>query len=285
MGGPIEGAGASEASKVSAPEPEGHGDPRRAMRRAVGDGGVRTRPTSSQLDREQATRGRRGESSIGTRANAVERVYRALRTGILDGTYPFGARLGEVDLAAAFGVSRTPVREALRRLESEGIVEVVPYRGVRVRRWSAQEIDDIFDLRAVLEGYAAGRAAQRATASDVAALDALCDEMEALAGAGPPSDLDHLAALNGRLHRRILELSGNALLPQLVWSITQLPLVVSTFGHYSADELRRSMRHHRELVDALRAHDPRWATAVMQAHVRAARRVILGPREHEPPTR
>src|SRR5512136_1769949 len=90
---------------------------------------------------------------------AVDRVYARLRSGILDGSYPQGARLGEVELAETLGVSRTPVREALRRLGSEGLVETLPNKGARVRTWSPQELDAISDLRALLEGHGAALAA------------------------------------------------------------------------------------------------------------------------------
>lgn len=224
---------------------------------------------------------RAGDADPGAaQGNAADRVYEAVRAGILDGTYEFGARLGEVELAATFGVSRTPVREALRRLDSEGLLETLPNRGARVRSWSGRELDDIFDLRALLEGHAAGLAAARVGPADVEQLHALCDEMERVSRGGRAYDLDRLADFNGQLHRQILELSGNALLPQLVRSITQLPMVVSTFAHYSADQLQRSMRQHRELVEALAARDAQWATAVMRSHVLSARRVML-PAEHQ----
>ena len=94
-------------------------------------------------------------SAEGTPAiQAVDRVYATLRQGILDGIYAPGARLGEADLAVALGVSRTPVREALRRLGSEGLLSTLPNKGARVRTWTASELSDISDLRAILEGHA-----------------------------------------------------------------------------------------------------------------------------------
>lgn len=233
----------------------------------------------ARTERAAAPRGGRSSGPPGAGdeepKNAADRVYGAVRAGILGGTYEFGARLGEVELADTFGVSRTPVREALRRLDSEGLIETLPNRGARVRSWSGHELDDIFDLRALLEGHAAGLAAGRAGRDDIAMLHALCDEMDRVSRGGRAYDLDRLADVNGRLHQQILELSGNALLPQLVRSITQLPMVVSTFGHYSADQLQRSMRQHRELVEALAAHDSQWADSVMRSHVLSARRVLL----------
>jgi DNA-binding GntR family transcriptional regulator len=89
---------------------------------------------------------------------AADRAYSALRGGILDGRYGSGARLGEIEVADELGLSRTPVREALRRLGSEGLVEVQPRRGARVRAWSTQDLEETYELRALLEGLAARRA-------------------------------------------------------------------------------------------------------------------------------
>lgn len=267
---------------------DGTGEPDPAAERGLTAGAGRTHGRGRTKTKRAAAR--RGGSAAGPGGvdgqeplNAADRVYSAVRAGILDGTYEFGARLGEVELADTFGVSRTPVREALRRLDSEGLLETLPNRGARVRSWSEHELDDIFDLRALLEGHAASLAAGRVNDDDIALLGALCDEMERVSLGGRAYDLERLAEFNGRLHRQILELSGNALLPQLVRSVTQLPIVVSTFAHYSADQLQRSMRQHRELVEALAAHDVHWANAVMRSHVLSARRVLLGaePAERE----
>lgn len=205
---------------------------------------------------------------------AVERVYAALRDGILDGTYAHGERLGEAELAEALGVSRTPVREALQRLGSEGLVETLPNRGARVRTWSAQEIDNIFDLRALLEGHAAALAASRVTADNLAQMNELCDDMESAARRGGTQNLDRIAGLNNAFHATVLTLSGNALLPALTRSVVQVPIVMRTFRRYTPERLRESMRQHREIVHALAAADPIWAEASMRAHILSARPVL-----------
>src|SRR5262245_22064781 len=101
---------------------------------------------------------------------AVELVYTVVRQGILDGTYAEGTRLGEVELAKALKVSRTPVREALRRLLSDGLIETVPNQGSRVRRWDPAQLGELFSVRALLEANAAALAATRVTEEDVAVM-------------------------------------------------------------------------------------------------------------------
>jgi DNA-binding GntR family transcriptional regulator len=104
--------------------------------------------------------------------------------------------------------------------------------------------------------------------ADLHALKDLAGEMDAAAKHQP--DVDVLTELNNRFHRAILEASGNARLCSLMSSIVQVPLVWRTFSHYTPEELQRSLAHHHELIDTLRAGDSEWAESVMRAHVRAA---------------
>ncbi|GAA1888870.1 GntR family transcriptional regulator [Williamsia serinedens] len=203
---------------------------------------------------------------------AVDRAYSSIRAAILDGSYGPGARLGEAELAQLTEASRTPVREALRQLEVEGLVEVLPHRGARVSAFTADDLDEIYDLRMTLEAFAAGRAATRITAESTDRMAELCDEMEAAAAAGR---LDAVAAANVAFHDIVREASASTRLTSMLAAVTQLPLMMRTFHRYAPDDLRRSAGHHRELVAALRARDEVWADAVMRSHVRAAKSVLL----------
>jgi len=219
---------------------------------------------------------------------ATERAYSQIRSGLLGGVFAPGERLREEDLAQRTGVSRTPVREALRRLALEGFVDLQPGRGVQVVSWSDQDLDEIFSVRALLEGYGAAQAAQRASAEDVEALTVLCDRMDAVAETTYAADLGDLgddgpidddlraayqeiAELNNEFHQTVLAAAGNAHLRSLMGGLISMPLVQRTFMRYSGERLARSMSHHRELVDAFRAGDASWASSVMTAHVRSAR--------------
>jgi DNA-binding GntR family transcriptional regulator len=209
---------------------------------------------------------------------AADRAYSALRAGILTGRHGFGERLGEIEIAAELGLSRTPVREALRRLGSEGLVEVLPNRGARVRTWTAQDLEESYELRAVLEGLAARRAAARVEPAVLAEMDDLADRMVTVdpsLGHRPAGDFDELAALNGRFHALITTAAGSAHLAATLGGLVQLPLVMQTYRRYTPAALARSHAHHREIVDALRAGDGAWAESVMRSHVLAARAVLL----------
>lgn len=199
---------------------------------------------------------------------ATDHAYRLIRGQILSGERNGGDWLREEDLAEAIGVSRTPIREALRRLTAEGLVRYERNRGVQVQAWTVQDLDEIFSLRSVLEPWGC-RLAALSTSVDLEALDLLAHDMDRAAD-GETADVDLITDLNNRFHRMILDGSGNRRLGSVVSSVVQVPLVWRTFSHYSEADLRRSLAHHHELVAALRAGDPDWAESVMRSHVRAA---------------
>lgn len=182
-----------------------------------------------------------------------------------------GARLGEVELASFLNISRTPIREALRRLGADGLVELESNRGARVASWTAEDIDETFVLRALLESHGASLAASRIDDADIDGLESLCEEMERLAGERDGTGLERLNEANREFHSRIVAASGSARLPALVSSVVQMPIALRTFRRYSDEAMRRSANHHRELVAAFRARNSSWASAVMHAHIMAAR--------------
>ncbi|KIQ18240.1 MULTISPECIES: GntR family transcriptional regulator [unclassified Rhodococcus (in: high G+C Gram-positive bacteria)] len=206
---------------------------------------------------------------------AVDRVYSHIREAIVAGTYAPGARLGEVELAEITDTSRTPVREALRQLEMEGLVEVLPHKGARVYQWTADDLDEIYDLRMTLEAMAAARAASRIDDKDVDRLSELCDLMETAARDGAAQQLDLMAQLNDEFHAIVRTAAASTRLMSMLGAVIQLPLVMRTFHRYAPVDLARSHAHHRDLVAALRAGDETWADSVMRAHVRAAKHVLL----------
>ncbi len=223
-----------------------------------------------------------GESDAG---HAADHAYRLIRDEILAGRRAGGEWLRESEMAEWTGVSRTPVREALRRLTAEGLVRYERHRGVQVQNWSVRDMDEIFSLRSVLEPWGCRLAALSGTV-DIAELDDLAHRMDAQAPDGRPADVDKLTELNNTFHRTVLAGADNTRLSTVISSVIQLPLVWRTFSRYTPDALRRSLAHHHELVAALAARDPDWAESVMRSHVRAAWHTIRAnpsPAEHKDP--
>ncbi|MDB5510634.1 MAG: transcriptional regulator, GntR family [Enterovirga sp.] len=208
-------------------------------------------------------------------AVAEQKAYEAIRTAIASGAFRGGMHLRAADLAERYGVSRTPVREALRRLHAEGLVEFFANRGAYVSCWSQSDIEEVFALRTVLEGHGAELAAVRLSAEDAQQLERLADDMDELAGNGPGRDLQALAAANGEFHRIIVSAAANRRLRAMISGLVEMALVTRTFGFYSEADLVRSMTHHRELIAAFSARDPAWAGSVMRSHIRAAHHVFV----------
>lgn len=206
---------------------------------------------------------------------AVDHAYSLIREGILTGRHQPGERLGEAELAELTQTSRTPVREALRQLEMEGLVEVLPHRGARVAEWTAADLEEIYDLRTMLEAFAAERAASRIEPKDVDRMSELCELMDEASRPGATQDLDRVAELNAEFHGLVRTAAASTRLVTMLNAVVQLPLVVRTFHRYSTEDLARSCAHHRELVAALRAGDGLWAQSVMRSHVLAAKIVLL----------
>lgn len=195
-----------------------------------------------------------------------ERVYAAITKLIRENHFIAGQPLRESAIAAELGVSRTPVREALRRMDTEGTVEITPNRGATLVDFSDADIDDIWSLRALLEPYAARLAAERATDDNVDRLEQLHESMlEALA----TLDLDGLTDLNNEFHAEIVSASGSRVLHDALALVRKKILVRRTFGHYTPAQLQRSQQHHRDLVDAIRSGNGQWAESTMRAHIEA----------------
>ncbi|GAB3493017.1 GntR family transcriptional regulator [Flexivirga lutea] len=203
--------------------------------------------------------------------DAAERAYEAVLERIYDGRLAAGARLPEQALAADIGVSRTPVREAVRRLAAEGMVDVVPNRGAQVVSVTEKDNRELYTLRAELEPVAARLAVERMDASDLARLLDLHERMLDIVGSG--HDRAELTSLNNAFHTLFIERCGNRHLGLAIGALMRPVLVTRTFRAYDHDSLLRSMRYHGDLITAARVRDGEWAEAVMRAHILSARHV------------
>lgn len=205
---------------------------------------------------------------------AAQHAYNTLRVSIIDGSYPPGTRVTEQEVAALAGVSRTPVREALQRLEAEGLLSFVPHQGAVVTSWSPRDAEDIFELRAMLEAYAARLASERASEEDIADLRQLALQQSLEAEERSDGYMERISDLNTQFHQRLQQAAASTRLHATLTTLSSAPLVLQTFRDYSNEDLNRSARHHTELVEAIESRDGDWAAAVMCAHIMAARRAF-----------
>lgn len=213
-----------------------------------------------------------GESVEGR--TTLERIRRQ----ILLGEYGPGEHLKEERLAEELGVSRTPIRQALTMLEAEGLVEIAWNRGAMVCSFGAEEVWEIYDLRAMLEGHAARRAASHITGEELERLKRLAQIQEAIV----PEDfvereeeIRRLVATNQEFHGTIAAASRNGRLRKLLRRTVEVPLMYKAFFWYTPHERAISNHYHRQIVSALDQRDAERADLLMREHVYEGRDFVI----------
>ncbi len=205
-------------------------------------------------------------------------VTEQLRGMIARGELSAGEWLRQERLSETLGVSYTPIREALKQLEAEGLVEHVPYRGVRVVEFNIEDVLDIYTMRCELEGLAAAAAAQRMTAAQLIELRGLHEQMVA---ANAPEQLQTVRELNRRFHQLIVEASGRKYLirtlgmiwswfPTMLWSQFPETATSSTPNREQADNAE-----HQGIVAAMEARDSEAAQRLTRYHIDQARQTLV----------
>jgi DNA-binding GntR family transcriptional regulator len=205
-------------------------------------------------------------------------AYRRLLDDIRSGTLAPGARLRETDLAERLGISRTPVREAIRQLETDGLVVHLPRQGATIRRLDHAEVVELYEMRAVLEGTGARLAARAASDIELAELAALNDELEQ----APLGDAAR--ELNRVFHRTLIDAARNRFLIKSMSALQKTLLILGPTTLADPDRAMSAVAEHGALLGALRSRDGAAAEAAMRAHVEAALSArIRGMRSRELP--
>ncbi len=212
------------------------------------------------------------------KSDLVARIEEELRAAIVSGQLGPGARVVEVEIARQLGVSRAPVREAARRLESVGLLVSRPGHGFAVRTFSARDVEDLYPVRIQLERAAVEWACARASDAALAAFPGKVDQMAALAEQLPPSAL---IARDLAFHDSIAEASGNQYLHRLVKNVQAELTVFLTLGAAEVYDPRSLAETHRPLAEALARRDPMAALQALDVHLGdawvLARRVFEEP--------
>jgi len=195
----------------------------------------------------------------------AEYAYQRIREAIRSGEFQPGQRLREADLAEHFKVSRTPIREAIRRITADGLLELVPGRGLAVAQFSMQQVRELYFLRATLEGAAAAAAAQFASPSEIKAMGDLLDQSEAA--------LDHpveTARLNALLHQVIHEAARNRYLSQALAQMSDALALLPGTTFEAEGRSVLALAEHRGILGAIIARSPERAEEVARSHIRRA---------------
>lgn len=200
----------------------------------------------------------------GVSLSAEDEAYRFVESAIRSGRYRAGERLVADDIAAEIGTSRMPVREAFRRLSAEGLLRIRPNRGVIVRGLDADEMREVFEMRAALEGLAAGLATPKLDRQSIANLEHLLDRMES-------ANEDHSVWVT--CHRDFHEyLTGLAGMQRLMRQLSGLHSAIEPYMRIwleHADKPMTSREDHGELIEVLRSGDPKRVEVAVREHVRA----------------
>ena len=197
-----------------------------------------------------------------------ERVYRSLRDRIVTGGLPPGARLVELELAQQFDSSRTPVREALKRLSAEGLVSIDPARGMVVREIDPAEAEDIYVIREVIDGLAARLAAPRVTEDDVTKLHVLMDTQRECVSDG---DWLEMTRANRRFHEVIYRTSGSRHLLDIAGNLHDLVRTFSLRCFANPERGQLVIDEHERIAECLAAHDADGAETASKEHIAHAR--------------
>ncbi len=208
-------------------------------------------------------------------SKATEKAYSLIRENILSGHFAAGAHLKEGELVELCGVSRTPVRDALRQLATDRYVVIRRNQGVFVNEWSIDDINDIFDLRAILEALIAERAATRISDEALAELKSIHSAIQAMLEDNDQPQVEFFLSHNKRFHQILSEAAASRMLSDTLSQIVQPPLIAQTARQYSSDELQKSNDHHREMINAFEMRDGAWAALVMKTHIVAAQRKFM----------
>lgn len=194
----------------------------------------------------------------------ADKVFRQLEEEILNGALKAGEQLTEVRISQRLGVSRTPVREAIHRLEQDGLVRLIPNKGATVVGVSEQDLRDIYDIRMQLEGLASKWAAQRVTEEECRALQDLLELQEFYTS---KDDFEQLRNLDSRFHEMIYQLSGSRTLRQTLSSLHHLVQRYRKMSFATAGRSQKVLGEHQKIVDAIRSHDPEAAEKATFEHI------------------
>jgi DNA-binding GntR family transcriptional regulator len=205
-------------------------------------------------------------------------VYRALHEAIVMSILPAGQWLGEVQLARLFDVSRTPVREAILRLEADHLATRIPRRGLVVSQITPQETIDVYVVREAIDGLAAALAAEMATPAEIANLVSINEQF---ARAAEEGDLDALAETNLRFHEAVAAASRNALLITFVKHIHRLVRRFRSTTFSSPGRAAEAVEAHWSLVQAIADRDAERARAIAMTDMAVARGIRVGMLQNE----
>ena len=195
-------------------------------------------------------------------------VYQILRDEICKGVYEPGFWLQETELSEHLGVSRSPIREALRQLVADGLVVEIPNKGVFVKKFTCRDIDEIFDMRLMLESYAIQNSRSRMTSARLESLFSILEQMEKTHAVG---DLEAYTRYDEQLHNQIVEIADNSLVKSTYDRVRSMNQQFRVLSLTSQKRFSESLVEHRQIIQSLAIGDTATAQQTNARHLELAR--------------
>ena len=193
-----------------------------------------------------------------------ERILETIRDAIMSGALKPGEKVAEPELAARFGISRTPIREAFRQLESEGYLTVIPRKGALVASFSAKDVEEFYAIKSILEGYAARKACSRLSTREISKLEAINEKLREIAA---EEDVRHFFKVHNSFHDMFIRAAGNEKLHEM---IAALLASLSKPGR-----MLISVEEHEKIIEAFRGRDAVLAEMLVQKNAEYGGKVLI----------
>lgn len=201
-----------------------------------------------------------------------EKILENIRDAILKGTLKAGERVSEPDLAERYGISRTPIREAFRQLESEGYLTVVPRKGAVVTSLSERDVEEFYSIKSILEGYAARLAAVKLTVKELQRLETINERLGRLATAG---DVKSFFRIHNEFHELFIKASGNEKLLELIQQLLKKFDRLRVASLSLPGRMEISVKEHEKIIEAFKNHDGDTADQLVQKNAAYGGQVLI----------
>lgn len=188
-------------------------------------------------------------------AKGTDKVYEVLKQRLVAGHYKPGTQLKEEPLAEEFGISRTPIRAVLKHLVDDGLATASPGKGIQVAAWTDWDVEEVFQLRLLLEPYAAYLAALRCPDGLVSHLEACNAAMSAALAENDPDMPDQVQEANSKFHHFLLEASQSQRVIGMLDTMIDMPVITRSFQIFERSDMEQSLAHHKDLTLAIAAQD------------------------------
>lgn len=201
-----------------------------------------------------------------------ERILETIRDAIMSGALKPGEKVAEPELAARFGISRTPIREAFRQLESEGYLSVIPRKGALVASFSAKDVEEFYAIKSILEGYAARKACSRLSTREINKLEAINDKLREIAEEG---DVRHFFKVHNNFHDMFIKGAGNEKLHDMIAALLKKFQRLRLASLSKPGRMQISVEEHEKIIEAFRSRDAVLAEMLVQKNAEYGGKVLI----------